>query len=92
MIIEEQKTRRRGRRPLSKHIALMAEHLEVFMAARGRCRHFVRFDADLMLNTLKLHQNLNDFNRNYVSWIRANVQECDRFLPDNDDSKLAKQF
>ena len=49
MIIEEQKPRRMWRRPLSKHIALMAEHLEVFMAARGQCRHFVRFDADLML-------------------------------------------
>ena len=92
MIIEEQKTRRRWRRPLSKHITLMAEHLEVFVAARGQCRHFDRFGADLMRKTFKLHRNLNDFNRDYVSWIRTNVQECDRFLPDNDDSKLAKQF
>ena len=70
----------------------MAEHIEVFVAARGQCRHFDRFGADLMRKTLKLHRNLNEFNRDYVSWIRANVQECDRFLPDNDDSKLAKQF
>ena len=70
----------------------MAEHIEVFVAARGQCRHFDRFGADLMRKTLKLYRNLNDFNRDYVSWIRANVQECDRFLPDNDDSKLAKQF
>jgi len=64
----------------------------VFVASRGQCRHFDRFGADLMRKTLNLHRNLNDFNRDYVSWIRANVQECDRFLPDNDDSKLAKQF
>jgi len=86
------KPKRRWRQPLSKHIALMAEHLEVFVAARGQCRHFDRFGADLMRKTLKLHRNLNEFNRDYVSWIRTNVQECDRFLPDNDDSKLAKQF
>ena len=87
MIIEEQKTRRTWRRPLSKHIALMAEHLEVFVAARGQCRHFNKFDADLMRKTFKLHRNLNEFNRDYVSWIRANVQECDRFLPQVKDHK-----
>ena len=86
------KPKRRWRQPLSKHIALMAEHIEVFVAARGQGRHFDRFGADLMRKTFKLHRNLNDFNRDYVSWIRTNVQECDRFLPDNDDSKLAKQF
>ena len=91
-MVPSNKPNRRWRQPLSKHIALMAEHLEVFVASRGQCRHFDQFGADLMRKTLKLHRNLNDFNRDYVSWIRANVQECDRFLPDNDDSKLEKQF
>ena len=86
------KPKRRWRQSLSKHIALIAEHLEVFVVARCQRRHFNKFDADLMRKTFKLHRNLNDFNRDYVSWIRTNVQECDRFLPDNDDSKLAKQF
>ena len=83
MIIEEQKTRRRWRRPLSKHIALMAEHLEVFVAARGQCRHFDRFGADLMRKTFKLHRNLNDFNRDYVSWLKDNVDNFEKLLPEN---------
>jgi hypothetical protein len=83
MIIEEQKTRRRWRRPLSKHIALMAEHLEVFVAARGQCRHFDRFGADLMRKTFKLHRNLNEFNRDYVSWLKDNVDNFEKLLPEN---------
>jgi hypothetical protein len=81
------KPKRRWRQPLSKHIALMAEHLEVFMAARGQCRHFVRFDADLMLNTLNLYRDLKTYNRAYVTWLRKNVSNCDRFLPQVKDHK-----
>ena len=83
MIIEDQKTRRRWRQPLSKHIALMAEHIEVFVAARGQCRHFDRFGADLMRKTLKLHRNLNEFNRDYVSWLKDNVDNFEKLLPEN---------
>ena len=83
MIIEEQKTRRRWRRPLSKHIALMAEHIEVFVAARGQCRHFDRFGADLMRKTFKLHRNLNEFNRDYVSGVKDNVDNFEKLLPEN---------
>ena len=83
MIIEDQKTRRRWRQPLSKHIALMAEHLEVFVASRGQCRHFDRFGADLMQKTLKLHRNLNEFNRDYVSWLKDNVDNFEKLLPEN---------
>ena len=77
------KPKRRWRQPLSKHIALMAEHLEVFVAARGQCRHFDRFGADLMRKTLKLHRNLNEFNRDYVSWLKNNVDNFEKLLPEN---------
>ena len=77
------KPKRRWRQPLSKHIALMAEHLEVFVAARGQCRHFDRFGADLMRKTFKLHRNLNDFNRDYVSWLKDNVDNFEKLLPEN---------
>lgn len=77
------KPKRRWRQPLSKHIALMAEHLEVFVAARGQCRHFDRFGADLMRKTLKLHRNLNEFNRDYVSWLKDNVDNFEKLLPEN---------
>ena len=61
----------------------MAEHLEVFVAARGQCRHFDRFGADLMRKTLKLHRNLNEFNRDYVSWLKDNVDNFEKLLPEN---------
>ena len=77
------KPKRRWRQPLSKHIALMAEHIEVFVAARGQCRHFDRFGADLMRKTLKLHRNLNEFNRDYVSWLKDNVDNFEKLLPEN---------
>ena len=77
------KPKRRWRQPLSKHIALMAEHIEVFVAARGQCRHFDRFGADLMRKTLKLHRNLNEFNRDYVSLLKDNVDNFEKLLPEN---------
>mgnify|MGYP000111925667 CR=1 FL=1 len=77
------KPKRRWRQSLSKHIALIAEHLEVFVAARGQCRHFDRFGADLMRKTFKLHRNLNDFNRDYVSWLKDNVDNFEKLLPEN---------
>ena len=77
------KPKRRWRQPLSKHIALMAEHIEVFVAARGQCRHFDRFGADLMRKTLKLHRNLNEFNRDYVSWLKDNVDNFEKLLPES---------
>ena len=77
------KPKRRWRQPLSKHIALMAEHLEVFVAARGQCRHFDRFGADLMRKTFKLHRNLNEFNRDYVSWLKDNVDNFEKLLPES---------
>ena len=77
------KPKRRWRQPLSKHIALMAEHIEVFVASRGQCRHFDRFGADLMRKTLKLHRNLNEFNRDYVSWLKDNVDNFEKLLPEN---------
>ena len=77
------KPKRRWRQPLSKHIALMTEHLEVFVAARGQCRHFDRFGADLMRKTFKLHRNLNEFNRDYVSWLKDNVDNFEKLLPEN---------
>ena len=77
------KPKRRWRQPLSKHIALMAEHIEVFVAARGQCRHFDRFGADLMRKTFKLHRNLNEFNRDYVSWLKDNVDNFEKLLPEN---------
>ena len=77
------KPKRRWRQPLSKHIALMTEHLEVFVAARGQCRHFDRFGADLMRKTFKLHRNLNEFNRDYVSWLKDNVDNFEKLLPES---------
>ena len=77
------KPKRRWRQPLSKHIALMAEHIEVFVAARGQCRHFDRFGADLMRKTFKLYRNLNEFNRDYVSWLKDNVDNFEKLLPEN---------
>ena len=77
------KPKRRWRQPLSKHIALIAEHLEVFVVARCQRRHFNKFDADLMRKTFKLHRNLNEFNRDYVSWLKDNVDNFEKLLPEN---------
>ena len=77
------KPKRRWRQSLSKHIALIAEHLEVFVMARCQRRHFNKFDADLMRKTFKLHRNLNEFNRDYVSWLKDNVDNFEKLLPEN---------
>jgi len=77
------KPKRRWRQSLSKHIALIAEHLEVFVVARCQRRHFNKFDADLMRKTFKLHRNLNEFNRDYVSWLKDNVDNFEKLLPEN---------
>jgi len=50
--------------------------------ARGNVNHFTRFDENLMNKTIKLKNMIDEFNMEYVEWIKINVDKNpERFIP-----------
>jgi hypothetical protein len=49
--------------------------------ARGNVNHFTRFDKNLMTKTIKLKNMIDEFNMEYVEWIKINVDKNpERFI------------
>ena len=71
----------RWRKPLSKHIAKLVDHFDVFIRGKGSCRHFHRFDDGLIKQTIDIQSKLLSFNQMYCNWISKNeIRNPDRFL------------
>ena len=67
---------------MAAHLALTKEHLLRFIQSKGSCSHFSRFDISLMKKTIKAEEALEDFLVDYISWIAANVQNKEKYLPE----------
>lgn len=72
----------RWRQPLSKHVAKLVDHLDVFIRGKGSCNHFHRFDETLVRQTIEIRIKLSTYNTNYCNWISENeLRNPDRFMP-----------
>jgi hypothetical protein len=72
----------RWRQPLSKHVAKLLDHLDVFIRGKGSCNHFHRFDDGLVKQTIDMQIKLSAFNAAYCNWISENeIRNPDRFAP-----------
>ncbi len=75
----------RWRQPLSKHVAKLIDHLDVFIRGKGSCNHFHRFDEELVRQTIEIRIQLSTYNSNYCNWITENeFRNPDRFMPNKD--------
>jgi hypothetical protein len=76
------KKAQRWRKTFAKHLALISDQTERFIMARGNVNHFTRFDENLMNKTIKLKNMIDEFNMEYVEWIKINVDKNpERFIP-----------
>lgn len=79
-VLKDMVKQRRWRQPLGRHLQLISEHLERFLAGKGSCAHFHRFDISLMEDTIGLLKQIENYNRNYSEWLLANVPHPEKFL------------
>jgi hypothetical protein len=77
------KFRRRCRKPFAEKTSEILQRFDVFKRSRGSCNHFNRFDLSLMRKTIAAEEALEDFLGEYVSWIAENVENKEKYLPEN---------
>jgi len=70
----------RWREPFVKHIAKLSAHTERFIMAKGKVNHFTLFTPELMRNTIKLKNQLDQYHAEYEAWIRVNAKNPENFL------------
>ena len=80
--MEMKKFNRRCRKPFAEKTSEILERFDVFKRSRGSCNHFNRFDISLMKKTIKAEEALEDFLGDYVTWIAANVENKEKYLPE----------
>ena len=58
----------RWRRTFEAHLKHLIDHFYVFLAAKGRCRDFVKFDSDLQEETIQQLRSLESYHKKYKHW------------------------
>ena len=58
----------RWRRTFEQHLKHLIEHFYVFLAAKGRCRDFVKLNSDLQEETIQQLRSLEGYYKKYKNW------------------------
>ena len=81
-VLKDMVKQRRWRQPLGRHLQLISEYINLFIAGKGSCSHFQNFPIDLMSDTIGLMKTIDSYNRSYLNWLKANVSNPEKFLND----------
>ena len=80
--------RRRCRKNFAEKTSEILDRFQIFKKSRGSCNHFNRFDLALMKKTLAAEEALEDFLKDYVTWVKENVPRKERYLPKTEEKKF----
>ena len=58
----------RWRRTFEQHLKHLIDHFYVFLAAKGRCRDFVKLNSDLQEETIQQLKSLEGYYKKYKHW------------------------
>ena len=58
----------RWRKSFEQHVKHLIDHFYVFLAAKGRCRDFVKFDPTLQKETIQQLRSLEGYYKKYKQW------------------------